>query len=1069
MAYHPLARVSKSPQWTTTPLRALALAFILLAATPAAAQVCLVSDDLTSCEGPDCAPDFETASTSGFDTTASVNLDTRRARVRAGTTIALNSATAEIGFRFRSAYTMDVDFLINGSILGVLQGGVLGSSFGEVHVWAGLRNVTQGTVDEEEVFHEVENDSVVTPIPQNPLEGVVREFTSELVRGDEYVIYFRIRARSRGGLANSDFASGMRGLTFERLQITFPLADSDGDGLLDVWETDGVPGCDADEILLDLASLGADPNHKDIFVEYDWLPGRDPVASAMDAVREAFAFAPGDAGGISNPDGTDGINIWIDTGNASTGDDLGGGNQIPLADVPNGVSVGKLFGDSDADGIADFYEVKAENFDSNRQYAFHYVIAGPNGTREFGAGPGTCNDGIDNDGDMLVDDDDVGDCFRNSQAELGGNDFFLNVPGSGIFMHELGHNLGLRHGGFEDRNCKPNYVSVMNYNMQNGIPLDMGPGQDTTGGDGTTDNMIIDFSPPRLAGGGRGTVPTAELDEIAEDGLNGDGLDETVILDSTDSDNMTVFLDATGATRTTVLNARNDWSGDDASPGDTPNDTGVTANINAGPSSGCTSSPLDVEPHQPHDDWAAVELNFLQFGDAQDGPINATTEPEPTPEQLDALLGALYTTDLAITKTIDPNPWIAGQEVEIDISVENLGPNHTQQVLVADPLPEGLTPVALPTSCEADDMNVVTCDLGRLRAGDTADISLRALIDRNVACRDDQSSTFISNMAEVANGAGSDPNPRNNSDTFRLEVLCLRFEYAAKFMCGDGSPDQSIPAVPGLYETMVNVHNFQGREVPFFKKLALAFPPHRQEAGEIYPIGIDRLGTDEALKADCDDLRKRLFDRGIPGDGFFEGYLVVQSPRRLDVDAVYTAGVQSGVRSLHIEEVTERDMRTALTIEKRADVIEVPFGQPFAPGNAQFRAFLVLYTVDVFNGGGVVAEGIEIEDRVSLSLLGPVAGAFLVPEIPFEIPPGASRDPVEFTPFPPAAEFTVTLPTLEADAGAQIRFWAVVLTYQSGRSDDATVLLINRAEVAAEGNDTNTADNAVEIYTPLVP
>ncbi len=31
-------------------------------------------------------------------------------------------------------------------------------------------------------------------------------------------------------------------------------------------------------------------------------------------------------------------------------------------------------------------------------------------------------------------------------------------------MHELGHNLGLRHGGFEDEPlCKPNYRSVMSY------------------------------------------------------------------------------------------------------------------------------------------------------------------------------------------------------------------------------------------------------------------------------------------------------------------------------------------------------------------------------------------------------------------------------------------------------------------------------------------------------------------------------------------------------------------------------------------------------------------------------
>jgi hypothetical protein len=38
-------------------------------------------------------------------------------------------------------------------------------------------------------------------------------------------------------------------------------------------------------------------------------------------------------------------------------------------------------------------------------------------------------------------------------------------------MHELGHNLGLHHGGDDDINGKPNYLSVMNYSFSNtGIP-----------------------------------------------------------------------------------------------------------------------------------------------------------------------------------------------------------------------------------------------------------------------------------------------------------------------------------------------------------------------------------------------------------------------------------------------------------------------------------------------------------------------------------------------------------------------------------------------------------------------
>ena len=36
---------------------------------------------------------------------------------------------------------------------------------------------------------------------------------------------------------------------------------------------------------------------------------------------------------------------------------------------------------------------------------------------------------------------------------------------SGAFMHELGHTLGLQHGGDNTVNDKPNYLSVMNYSF----------------------------------------------------------------------------------------------------------------------------------------------------------------------------------------------------------------------------------------------------------------------------------------------------------------------------------------------------------------------------------------------------------------------------------------------------------------------------------------------------------------------------------------------------------------------------------------------------------------------------
>ncbi|AJW70690.1 exported protein of unknown function [Nitrosopumilus adriaticus] len=65
-------------------------------------------------------------------------------------------------------------------------------------------------------------------------------------------------------------------------------------------------------------------------------------------------------------------------------------------------------------------------------------------------------------------------------AEKLGNDFGISYGGwpsgvpthsayqSGTIMHEIGHNLGLDHGGdyADPLNCKPNYVSVMSYSRQ---------------------------------------------------------------------------------------------------------------------------------------------------------------------------------------------------------------------------------------------------------------------------------------------------------------------------------------------------------------------------------------------------------------------------------------------------------------------------------------------------------------------------------------------------------------------------------------------------------------------------
>lgn len=231
--------------------------------------------------------------------------------------------------------------------------------------------------------------------------------------------------------------------------------DSDGDKLPDGWELHGVNG-------LDLRELGADPLHKDLFVEADYMTGigHDHLldyAHLMDIVN-VFASAP-----VSNPDGKTGVNIHIDTGGAAYGVpagthpefDLGGGNGVP-EDTTFGADTD--YGDYD---WTQFQEYKDVYFNWNRNGVFHYMIFAHDltGNEDWWGISGISRNG-----------------WPDKNFVKGAMDFIVSMGSwtsmgtqnerEGTFIHELGHNLGLRHGGNDHVNFKPNYLSIMNYMYQ---------------------------------------------------------------------------------------------------------------------------------------------------------------------------------------------------------------------------------------------------------------------------------------------------------------------------------------------------------------------------------------------------------------------------------------------------------------------------------------------------------------------------------------------------------------------------------------------------------------------------
>ena len=239
-----------------------------------------------------------------------------------------------------------------------------------------------------------------------------------------------------------------------------PLADADGDALLDLWETNGIDTDSNGTIDLDLPAMGARVDHKDIFVEMDCMPPHCYDDSTIERVVDAFGVAP-----VPNPDGHTGITLHVDNGADSVMD--------PATDAPWG-------GRSEAEGIthqdvlgtttggvydwSEFETLKQAHFKPEREQAFHYVISAHESTP---SAAGISRGVVGGASDLIVS---QGRTVGGTDTTIGDDDFRANT-----FMHELGHNLGLHHGGSDDVNYKPNYLSVMNYVFAGTLPRFNGP------------------------------------------------------------------------------------------------------------------------------------------------------------------------------------------------------------------------------------------------------------------------------------------------------------------------------------------------------------------------------------------------------------------------------------------------------------------------------------------------------------------------------------------------------------------------------------------------------------------
>ncbi len=324
--------------------------------------------------------------------------------------------------------------------------------------------------------------------------------------------------------------------------ITGRVIDSDGDGLPDCWETNGIDfdGDGTTDLTLCVPVLTngaypvppatpaiecADPKHKDLFVEIDYMQNHLPDPTALTqaqnaqvvgvkSVREAFAAAP-----VANPDTTTGIKIHFQVDEQVSFPTLSGiitNHVTSVALTPCTASANTApNGPGDA---ADFDVIKALNFGTvaerlsaaggaqtlnAKRLAFRYVLFAHNLVGIPPGGGGSNSSGCSEIGgdDAVV--------SLGSFSPINGHGQGNTDEQAGTFMHEFGHLLGLRHGGDDGVNCKPNYRSVMSYPRQfSGSPiqnrrLDYSRHQDPDLNEATLNECVGIGSDPSL-----GPIPT---------------------------------------------------------------------------------------------------------------------------------------------------------------------------------------------------------------------------------------------------------------------------------------------------------------------------------------------------------------------------------------------------------------------------------------------------------------------------------------------------------------------------------------------------------------------------------
>jgi len=146
--------------------------------------------------------------------------------------------------------------------------------------------------------------------------------------------------------------------------------------------------------------------------------------------------------------------------------------------------------------------------------------------------------------------------------------------------------------------------------------------------------------------------------------------------------------------------------------------------------------------------------------------------------------------DLRVTKSDNPDPVLAGNELYYTITVTNDGPDTASDITVTDTLPPEVDFVTSTNPSCAAVGQVVTCDVPDLDSGDTFQFTIKVAVKTGAAL---PAPKAIFNTVQVSSGETLDPDLSNNTDTEATIVEDLADLEVTKLCKPDTHPQAGQP------------------------------------------------------------------------------------------------------------------------------------------------------------------------------------------------------------------------------------------------------------------------------------